>query len=256
MNSFDNIMQEDDILQELGLTRDEYTVDVDVINNETGFAVYMDIPVRWWTGGDSFPLYDDDWRPESIHHTNYNPDDPVFSWPREFWADEQEQAIQLHIREVSASEQPGEWHRIPVTWTKFSEFNSPPTALNQLGFDRFDTVTWMQGLEPDKHYQVQLWFDLDGNGVLDPQSRWVRETWYEYSGPEDQIGTLVQGDYYYWQEPDLYSGIHDINTDPEAFDVDIDGDGAMDFFADVELVEVDSGVENINIENIIDILIA
>ena len=118
----------------------------------------------------------------------------------------------------------------------FAQNADTPGALEALGFDRFDSVTWFEGLEPGKEYQVQMWFDMNDNGELDSAGRWVLGT-YGLATSQEDGGYHVQAirdDYYYWQEPDLYSGIHTINTDPDAFNVDIDADGTMDFFIDAD----------------------
>ena len=151
----ENIFQpdplENNILQELGLTH-EYPLHTDVLNNETGFALYIDSPYD----KSFFNFYDGQGRPEPVHETEYDPAAPIvyssfLVGASELYAD----LTYLRVRELDEEGNPGEWHRIPITWDKFKA-NNPPDVLEDLGFDRFDTVTWLEGLEEDKQYQVQL----------------------------------------------------------------------------------------------------
>ncbi|MCY4283133.1 MAG: hypothetical protein OXE03_09500, partial [Gammaproteobacteria bacterium] len=108
-----------------------------------------------------------------------------------------------------------------------------PLALLTHGIDRFDSVAWLEGLKEDSHYQVQLWFESDGNGRLDSVGRYIRDATVEHLYTDDAGNAHVRvlpGDYYYWQEADLYSGIHNIQTNPQEFNIDIDADGVMDYF--------------------------
>lgn len=225
----------DDVLRKLGLVH-EHRLHIDVINNETGFALYLDSPFE----SELFDFYDGQGkRPVEVHHTEYDPAAPiVYSEPGEtalLYAE----ITYLQIRELDEDGSPGEWHRIPVTFEEFRR-NNPPDVLEDLGFDRFDTVTWLEGLEENKQYEVQLWFDGNGNGELDREARYERQVYTHHNG-NTGVTTTHLTEHYYWTEADYYSGIHVINTNSEAFDVDIDGDGTMDFFADVEVVDTDVG---------------
>lgn len=80
-----------------------------------------------------------------------------------------------------------------------------------------------------------MWFDMDENGRLDSQGRYERKMVVSYDDNGNEV--VEPGDRYIWQEGDLYSGIHNINTDAEAFNIDIDADGAMDFFIAQDLGE-------------------
>ena len=72
--------------------------------------------------------------------------------------------------------------------------------------------------------------DMDGDGRFDSQGQYERGINRTYHA--DGTVTEEPGDWHYWQEPDVYSGIHNLNTDAEDFNVDIDSDGTMDFFID------------------------
>ena len=86
-----------------------------------------------------------------------------------------------------------------------------------------------------------MWFDRNGNGQLDSQGYFERRA----HTPHHQDGTVTEkpGEWYYWQRPDLYSDIHEINTDSEVFDIDIEGGRQMDFLADVQVG--DNGTGNV-----------
>ena len=96
-------------------------------------------------------------------------------------------------------------------------------------FGQFDSVTWLNGLESGKNYQVQLWFDMDDDGQLDTQGRYERGIVRTHHA--DGTVTEEPDDWYYWQEADVYSSIHNLNTDAEDFNIDIDADGDMDYFS-------------------------
>ena len=69
-----------------------------------------------------------------------------------------------------------------------------------------------------------MWVDTNYNGQLDTKGMFTRGSW------TDENGNEVLDDYYFWQEADVYSGIHTLNTDAEDFNMDIDADGTMDYF--------------------------
>ena len=218
---------ENDFLQELGLIHD-YPIHIDVLNNETGFALYVETPATYSDDGDWSPFFgqerEDATKP--VHHTEYVPGAaPEYNELNHWYEDDY-----LRIREVDDAGNPGAWHTIELVMTGFTRNTNPPAALEELGFGRFDSVTWLEGLEPDKDYQVQLWLDMDGDGRFDSQGQYERGINRTYHA--DGTVTEEPGDWHYWQEPDVYSGIHNLNTDAEDFNVDIDSDGTMDFFID------------------------
>lgn len=216
-----------DVLSDLGLVH-EYPVHIDILNNEEGFALYVETPHL---------ITDEEWTPlfsrESEHlyvsldvYELLGPEGLVLSNLRP--ADIYDNAY-LRIREVDDAGDPGGWHVMRVDANHFAQNADTPGALEALGFDRFDSVTWFEGLEADKQYQVQFYFDRDNDGGhFDGQGHWVRGT--NATVLADGTREEEPGDWYYWQEPDLYSGIHTLNTDPDAFNIDIDADGAMDYF--------------------------
>ena len=63
------------------------------------------------------------------------------------------------------------------------------TGMGQIG-DSFDSVTWHDGLEEDKDYQVQMWIDVNENGRLDSQGRLFRNSY------TDEDGKVILSDYY------------------------------------------------------------
>ena len=222
---------ENDVLRTLGLIHD-YPLHIDVLNNETGFALYVETTGDFTDDGawgPVFSLVGDEGGAKRVHvddyisgmEPEYDPDD---------WFDD----LYLRIREVAEDGSTGEWHTMKMDPSGFTKNTNPPDALDDLGFNDFDSVTWLEGLEADKDYQVQLWFDTYENGQLDSQGRFVREK----NVISHQDGTITEepGDYYYWQAPDVYSDIHNINTDAEDFNVDIDDDGVMDFFILQDLI--------------------
>ena len=81
-------------------------------------------------------------------------------------------------------------------------------------------------------------FDLNDNGQIDTEAGYARSRFRSTHRDADGTETVTEGltDTYFWQEADLYSGIHTINTDADDFNVDIDGDGAMDFFTMQDLI--------------------
>ena len=223
-----------DKLRELGLIH-TYPLHIDVLNNETGFALYLNIPYEFQDDGHPLANDNDSEWAVGVHYTDYDPNSPPVYSSREFWMDRDMDSY-LQIREVDEVGNPGEWHLAPLTWANLSVNTNPPATLDKSGFDNFDAVTWFEGLETGKDYQVQLWHDTNENGRLDTQGYWERDIYIQTTPQED--GTIstraMLRDYYFWQEPDLYSGIHTINTDPDAFNVDIDADGTMDFFIDAD----------------------
>ena len=223
-----------DKLRELGLIH-TYPLPIDVVNNATGFALYVETPHGVYDDADdSVPLYALGRLGGSFVHTdNYvrgmSPQQG-FSY---YVNNRLEKDAYLRIREVDDAGTPGGWHTMRVDVHNFAQNADAPGALEALGFDQFDSVAWFEGLEADKQYQVQFYFDLDEDGGhFDSQGRWLRGAEHVYY--EDGTWTLEPSDWYYWQEPDLYSGIYTINTDPDAFNVDIDADGTMDFFIDAD----------------------
>ena len=218
-----------DFLSDLGLVH-KYPLHINLVNNETGFALYVETPAN-----------EDGWEPlfgdqeligaEEIHHTEYEADRGPETYGHGFtYSDE----IFLRVREVDDNGNPGAWSKALLHGGNFTKNVNPPDVLEELGFDRFDSVTWLEGLEADKDYQVQMWFDMDDNGQLDSQGRYVRGINITHN--LDGTVTETPGDHYYWQKADLYSGIHDLNTDAEDFNIDIDNDGTMDFFTTQDLI--------------------
>lgn len=219
-----------DILRELGLVHN-HPVHIDVLNNEEGFALYVETPYVLDDDVGWAPLFgiEKEWEALDVHIDNYVPGmAPHYQFDTWF------HDAYLRIREVDDAGDPGPWYTMPVDVHNFAQNADTPDALEAFGFDRFDSVAWFEGLEADKQYQVQLWFDLDDNGQLNSQGRWVRDIYIQTTPQGDGTSSTRVGlrDYYFWQEPDFYSGIHTINTDPEAFNVVFDADGAMDFFVD------------------------
>lgn len=215
-----------DTLADLGLVH-EYPLHIDVLNNETGFGLYLVTPPAIYEDEGWAPLaaFERDAWVEAVHVDDYTP-----GMAPEYYVEDSYVSLHLHIREVDDVTGPGDWHTLELDENDFVMNTNPPAAL---GMDEFDSVTWLEGLEPGKEYEVQLWFDLEegGNGQLNSQGRWERGTKEVYNREEGTY-SVVPGDYYYWQEADVYSGIHTINTDPDAFNVDIDADGTMDFFVE------------------------
>ena len=208
-----------DVLQELGLIHDS-PLHTDVINNETGFALYIETPHRPDNDQPWVPLFGlEQEQASGVHVDDYVPDMAPEYYTEDSWWD-----VYLRIREVDDEDGPGGWHTIKLDEFSFLQNTNPPDALD---VDEFDSVTWLEGLESGKDYQLQLWFDLDENGQLNPQGRFIRETYTLFEDGEEKE---YLDDYYRWQEADLYSDIHSLNTDPDAFNVDVDSDGAMDFF--------------------------
>ena len=75
-------------------------------------------------------------------------------------------------------------------YDKLVNNSNPPDALEQLGFDCFDSVTWLNGMEEDKDYQVRMWIDVNENGRLDSQGRLFRNSY------TDEDGKVILSDYY------------------------------------------------------------
>lgn len=223
-------------LQDLGLIH-KYPLHIDVVNNETGFGLYVETPGFFYEVSESGPLFvaDDDVGVESVHVDDYvSGMEPVYELGHWY------KGAYLRIREIDDDGTPGEWHTMQMDVSGFTKNTNPPDALEDAGFNRFDSVTWLEGLEPDRDYQVQVWFDMDGdgngvgNGRLDSQGRWERGV--HVTAYSDGTVTEEPSDYYYWQEADVYSGIHNLNTDADAFNIDIDDDGVMDFFTPQDLI--------------------
>ena len=213
-----------DALSELGLVH-KYPLHIDVVNNETGFALYVETPAAYSDDDDWGPLFggEDENGAKPVHVDDYVPGlEPEYIL--DHWYDD----AYLRIREVGEDGAPGPWHTTRLEIAAFAKNTNPPPALDKLGFDDFDSVAWLEGLEPGRDYQVQVWFDLDEDGQLDPRGRWERGHKYVYD--EDGNQSVAPGDYYTWQEADVYSGVHDLNTDAQDFNLDIDCDGIMDFF--------------------------
>ncbi|MCY4363924.1 MAG: hypothetical protein OXE42_17380 [Gammaproteobacteria bacterium] len=241
LDNLDQIQIPSDVLADLGLVH-KYPLHIDVINNETGFALYVETPiVSHINDGMWDPLFGSD---AEYHAKNVHIDDYVPGMAPEYEFDSWNEGAYLRIREVDDDGNTGEWHTVQLQKRNFTKNTNPPDALEDFGFNRFDSVTWLEGLDPGKNYQVQMWLDSPSdNGRLDLQGYWKRSINYVYDEHDNYVydehgNELTEpGDWYYWQEPDVYSDIHDINTDSAVFDVDIDGDGTMDFFADVEVVD-------------------
>lgn len=213
-----------DTLTGLGLTH-RFPVHIDVVNNETGFALYVETPAigiddDGW--GPLFGLENERWV-DTVHVDDYVAGmRPVYAYDN--WYDD----MYLRIREVDAEGNTGTWHTVALQLSGFAKNTNPPAALR---VDEFDSVTWLEGLQADKDYQVQVWFDQDENGQLNTTGRWERgEIHHVFSDDDPREDYVELADWYEWVEPDLYSGIHNINTDAEDFNVDIDSDGTMDFF--------------------------
>ena len=211
-----------DTLDGLGLTH-RYPVHIDVVNNETGFALYVETPFDFDEGWEPlFLVYDTDdsgYRPVPVD-SFVQGQEPVYE--PEDWYDD----LYLRIRELDGEGAPGTWHTIQLKPSAFAQNANPPAAL---GVDEFDSVTWLEGLTAGKDYHVQLWFDQNGNGQLDLHGHFERGVTTIHH--RDGTVTVEPSDLYYWQPPDLYSGVHTINTESEDFNVDIDADNTMDFFA-------------------------
>ena len=211
------------VLHRKGLIH-KYPLHIDVVDDDSGFALYVETPRE---------IGDDGWVPlhageiilgkMRVHHTEYIPGDPPSHYGS---SGNYSDTIYLRIREMDENGNLGEWYRVLMREDIFTKNTNPPDVLEELGFNRFDSVTWFRGLERGKEYQVQMWFDLDGNGRLNPDGRYVREVYRH----EDETEEL--GDCFNWREGDLYSSIHTLNTDPENCNIDIDRDGTMDFFVD------------------------
>ncbi len=238
-------------LDDLGLTS-KYSIHLDVINNETGFALYMDFD---HDDGDFYQLYEGQGQPESdIHHTDFDPttEGPISkqTWP--IYVQEMVNMTYLLIRELDENGNPGEWQRIIHINYEEIVLNNPSDTLIELGFDRFGSVTWFSGLEENKQYQIKMWIDTNQNGEMDTEGYYTREAPISENADGtgrspvyDENGLIIteESEYYRWIEPDLVSDIHDINTNPDTFDLDIDGDGTMDFFANIDVVEVDTNAD-------------
>lgn len=216
-----------DALADLGLVH-KYPLHIDVINNKTGFALYVETPAFFYEFSESGALFilSDDYRTADIHVDDYVPGlDPVYEY------DDWYEGLHLRIREVDEEGNPGVWYTVQLAQSGFTKNTNPPGVLADAGLDRFDSVTWIAGLEPGKNYQVQMWFDQDGNGQLNTRGRWERgEIHYVFNDGDPREDYTELSDYYHWVEPDVYSGIHTLNTDAEDFNLDIDADGTMDYF--------------------------
>ncbi|MYH68992.1 MAG: hypothetical protein F4147_02370 [Gammaproteobacteria bacterium] len=234
----------DDKLQELGLVP-KYSLHLDVINNETGFALYMDLTS---SSSGFFELVQK--QTTLVHEDDVDQTmGPIYD-PSPL-GEELTVMTHLLIRELDEENNPGEWHRIPFDYEKVVA-NFPPAALTDLGFDRFGSVTWLSGLEKNKRYQVKMWIDLNQNGELDMAGQYARVQGEHRTTDEQGNEITLPIEWFQWHEPDWYSDIHDINTDPEAFDIDVEGDGTMDFFADIDVVEADAATDDIASVNVTD----
>ena len=122
-------------LAELGLVH-KYPLHIDVVNNKTGFALYVATPWvdphdRGWK-----PLFTrDDNDPIAVHHTDYDPDRPHHEYDSGRWARED---LFLRIREVDDGK-PGDWHTLNLDSYGFTQNIDPPEVLD---VDGFDSVTW------------------------------------------------------------------------------------------------------------------
>ena len=193
-----------DALSDLGLVH-KYPLHIDLVNNETGFALYVETPVTTIADEGWLPLFgleEEGWV-KDIHVDDYipgmAPENETDNWYHD---------LMLRIREVDEDGTHGYWRTMELSTLDFSKNTNPPDALDDLGFDDFDSVTWLEGLEPGKNYQVQVWFEVDGYAGINAQGHYVRKSWRVYEDSEDEVGELVYDDHYRWQEADVYSGIH------------------------------------------------
>ena len=218
-----------DALADLGLVH-KYPLHIDVLNNENGFALYVETPAYFYAisegGGGGIFVGDDDSAAVPVHVNEYAPGlEPTYEY-NDWYED-----LYLRIREVDEQGVPGAWHTTQLAPSGFIKNTNPPAVLANADFGQFDSVTWLNGLEAGKDYQVQMWFDLDDNGQLNTQGRWERgEIHYVFSDDDPREDYTELSDYYHWVEPDVYSGIHTLNTDADDFNLDIDADGTMDYF--------------------------
>ena len=206
-------------LRELGLVS-KVPLDIDVINNQEGFGIYTkDIPGHTLTFYDShtvsniYPIHESEYDPSNTHYTNYQYiDSSVINYP-----------MYVRIREKQEDGTYGEWTKAELVETEIAQNINPPAALKKKGFDYYNGVTWFDGLEQDKEYQVQMWIDVDRNAELNSRERWERFA-------DDLTTERDESEYLYYVEADIYSAIHTLNTDIEDFNIDINADGTMDFF--------------------------
>lgn len=135
-------------LQKLGLIH-MYPLHIDVVNNDSGFALYVETPTRLgWNEWE--PLYSYETRLGDLevdadeYIPGYPPHDYAHLAPRG-------DVMYLRIRQVDEDGNPGEWVKVTFIEGQFTKNTNPPEALEVLGFGNFDSVTWFSGLEEDKH---------------------------------------------------------------------------------------------------------
>ena len=135
-----------DTLRELGLVH-RYGVHIDVVNDETGFALYVDTPPESDDDGAWWPFFtkSDDVYARSVHVDDYVPGaEPEYHYGH--WFDR----AYLRIREIDDEGNPGEWHTIRLNLAHFVKNTDAPDVLDEMGFGRFDSVTCWTAWRPER----------------------------------------------------------------------------------------------------------